>query len=333
MKNTSRRTRIFCLLVFLTLSYVFITHASAQDTDSFKTWTFPYQVYTYPDNWHGPIETPADGYLGIRVKYTKPQNDPSFVLNVTVHWPEDENNCYSGSIPTPTATTFRNSDAETFVKSTASSYPTGFVEKIRVYGTVQPDTFIFDDKTPVPSGFLFIETYRYSNIDANKKIPYELTVFWVRAWPEADPEYNRVFDKPVDLGRKLAPFEISSHIGFISPRAFEYGGKWACVRDINDYFKFKVQKSGYYFITFSSTNDWGIDNGTYYCRPVVSGLQEETSSGSRYLSPEWWLKEKDRIGPYYFSTANTYYLDMQSQYSSHTTAPYECNASVLFTVQ
>jgi len=335
IKGKTSNRYIFGFLVLFSL--LFTTAVFAEDTETYKLWTFPRKSYGFI-YYHGPIQIPADGYLGILVKYTKPQNDSTFHFNVTVHWPLAENNCYFGSIPTPTSTTSIDPSLTAFEnenlpqESGALYSPTNNHKKIRVYGSVPPDTILFDDNAPVPAGLLFFEVYIYSSIDANQEIPYELTVFWDRAFPESDVEYNRVFDKPVDLGRKLAPFEISSHIGFIMPRAFSYGGKWACIRDDNDYFKFKVQKSGYYVITYSSINDWGVDTTYHYCRPVA-GLQEETASGSmKYLNSEWWLKETDRIGPYYFSTENTYYLDLQSSYWGVSGMPYECNASVLFTV-
>ena len=336
LKIKGKRSSRWICGVLILFGLLFSADVFAEDTESFKTWKFLYKSYsaTY---YHGPIQIPADGYLGIRVKYSKPQNDTTFDFQVTVHWPYAENDCYFGSIPRPTSTTsidasLKSEDKSLLQKSGVLYSPFNNHKKIREYGGVAPDTTLFDDNTPVPAGNLFFEVFVYSTIAANQNIPYELTIFWERAFPEADVEYNRVFDKPVDLGRKLAPFEISSHIGFILPRAYEYGGLWACIRDDNDYFKFKVQKSGYYVITYASTNDWGVDTTYHYCRPVA-GLQEETASGSmKYLNSEWWLKETDRIGPYYFSTENTYYLDLQSSYESRLALPYECNASVLFTV-
>lgn len=315
-------------------SLLLCTDVFAQDAESYKTWTFPYKSYGYI-TYHGPIQIPADGYLGILVKYTKPQNDSTFSLEVEVHWPIAENNC-SLNVPVLPSTTSIEPSLKPFEdkslpqESGALYYPINNHKLIRDYGTVQPNTILFDDNSPVPAGLLFFEVVVHSDIAANKNIPYELTVFWDRAFPESDVEYNRVFDKPVDLGRKPAPFEISSHIGFILPRAYPVGDKWACIRDDNDYFKFKVQKSGYYVITYSSINDWGVDTTSRYCRPVA-GLQEQTANGGmKYLNSEWWLKEKDRIGPYYFSSENTYYIDLQSSYQNPSYMFYECNASVLF---
>lgn len=294
------------LAVVMAVVLSFMGNAIGDDT-MFTSWNFSAETNTE----HGPIQVPAaDGYVGIMLQYQEPQDTSKFSAEVTVSWPSAENDC--------------------------PSYPTGQKHTLRHFRNVKPNVLLFDERTPVLAGsFLYIDVHISDSYYPSDKFPYKLTVFWERAFPEADPEPSQMPDNPFNLGIISAPFEFSSHIGFQQPGGGTYGGEYICGpgRDNSDFFKFKVKESGYYVVTFASTNDWVVDS-PYYCRPVVSGLQEEDSPGiGRYLSSEWWLKEKDHIGPYYLSKEKTYYLDLQSEGWSSTDSPYECNASVLFTIK
>ena len=295
------------LAAVMAVVLLFMGSAIGDDT-MFTSWNFSAETSTE----HGPIQVPAaDGYVGIILQYREPQDTSKFSAEVTVSWPSVENNC--------------------------PSYPTGQKHTLRHFrNVIKPNVLLFDERTPVLAGsFLYIDVHIRDSYNPSDKFPYKLTVFWERAFPEADPEPSQMPDNPFNLGIISAPFEFSSHIGFQQPGGGTYGGEYICGpgRDNSDFFKFKVKESGYYVVTFASTNDWVVDS-PYYCRPVVSGLQEEDSPGiGRYLSSEWWLKEKDHIGPYYLSKEKTYYLDLQSEGWSSTDSPYECNASVLFTIK
>lgn len=294
------------LAVVMAVVLSFMGNALGDDT-MFTSWSFSAELNTE----HGPIQVPAaDGYIGIMLQYQEPLDTSKFSAEVTVSWPSVENNC--------------------------PSYPPGQKHTLRYFRNVKPNVLLFDEKIPVLAGsFLYIDVHLRDSYNPSDKFPYKLTVFWERAYPDADPEPSQMPDNPFNLGIISAPFEFSSHIGFQQPGGFNYGGEYICGpgRDNSDFFKFQVKESGYYVITFASTNDWAVDS-PYYCNPVVSGLQEEDSPGiGRYLSSEWWLKEKDHIGPYYLSKEKTYYLDLQSQGWSSPDSPYECNASVLFTIK
>jgi hypothetical protein len=292
------------LAVVMAMVLSFMGNAFASDPEYFKVWHFSSETPA-----EHLIQVPADGYIGIYVKYAKPQDITEyFHMDVTVYWPPKENGW--------------------------PDYGRAEIEKIRKYIDVEPATVLFDDNTPVLAGnFFYIEVYPYltNPIYHYSKFPYELTVFWERAYPEADQEDNSAFDKPLDLGIISVPFEFSSHIGFQKPWTFR-GASFAG-GDTNDYFKFKVKDSGYYVISYASANDWGVDTSLRYCRPVVSGLFQEDAYSGNYISPKWFLKEKDHIGPYYLLKENTYYLDLQSEHWTSYEAPYECNASVLFMIK
>ena len=358
-------TRLVCFILVLIASVLlFAGNADADDSTDFLFWSFPetttYETYA--------ITVPADGYLGIRAEYDKSKVDFGD-LAVEVQFYPLKNGCYGLGVPkdclnsvtentvdtvkgcvqmpdlqnparqvqiTPVLNTIKKYDsAETNVVLYDVDAPPDLIPSpIGLYSNIASDVIYFDTNTPLPPGIIDIQV-KSAPLDKNYKIvPYKLSVFWDQAFPDSDLEYNRVFDKPLDLGTINPPYQFPSHIGWMTNLGIQCEGKWVCMYDKDDYFKFKVQTSGYYSITYTSINDWGIDTESNYCMPAVSGLYEEDASGRRNLNSDtWWLKEKDRIGPFYLSAGKTYYMDFQREYLIASGYSSECNASVLFKIE
>ena len=358
-------TRLVCFILVLIASVLlFAGNADADDSTDFLFWSFPetttYETYA--------ITVPADGYLGIRAEYDKSKVDFGD-LAVEVQFYPLKNGCYGLGVPkdclnsvtentvdtvkgcvqmpdlqnparqvqiTPVLNTIKKYDsAETNVVLYDVDAPPDLIPSpIRLYSDIESGVIYFDTNTPVPPGIIDIQV---KNVPMDKNynpLPYKLSVFWDKAFPDSDQEYNRVFDKPLDLGTINPPYQFPSHIGWMTNLGITCEGKWVCMNDKDDYFKFKVQTSGYYSITYTSINDWGVDTESNYCKPAVSVLYEEDASGRRNLiTNTWWLKEMDRIGPFYLSEGKTYYMDFQREYLIASGYSSECNASVLFKIE
>ena len=355
---------MYVILMLIASVLLFAGNADADDSTDFLFWSFPetttYETYA--------ITVPADGYLGIRAEYDKSKVDFGD-LAVEVQFYPLKNGCYGLGVPkdclnsvtentvdtvkgcvqmsnlqnparqvqiTPVLNTIKKYDsAETNVVLYDVDAPPDLIPSpIRLYSDIESGVIYFDTNTPVPPGIIDIQV---KNVPMDKNynpLPYKLSVFWDKAFPDSDQEYNRVFDKPLDLGTINPPYQFPSHIGWMTNLGITCEGKWVCTYDDDDYFKFKVQTSGYYSITYTSINDWGVDTESNYCKPAVSGLYEEDASGRRNLnSNTWWLKEKDRIGPFYLSAGKTYYMDFQRKYLIASGYSSECNASVLFKIE
>ena len=355
---------VYVILLLIASVLLLAGNVDADDSTDFMVWNFP-ESTTYDTN---TITIPADGYLGIRAEYDK--SKVAFGdLSVEIQFYHSKNGCYGLGIPTycldsasentvdtakscaqmpdlqsrarqvhtrPALNTIKKYDsAETNVVPDDGNAPPDLIPSpIGLYSNIASDVIYFDTNTPVPPGIIDIQV-KSAPLDKNYKIvPYKLSVFWDQAFPDSDLEYNRVFDKPLDLGTINPPYQFPSHIGWMTNLGIQCEGKWVCMYDKDDYFKFKVQTSGYYSITYTSINDWGIDTESNYCMPAVSGLYEEDASGRRNLNSDtWWLKEKDRIGPFYLSAGKTYYMDFQREYLIASGYSSECNASVLFKIE
>ncbi|HBI15336.1 MAG TPA: hypothetical protein DDY20_07460 [Desulfobulbaceae bacterium] len=337
-ERRQKNLRVFLLPAVLFVCVLSITAtAYGEEAPGILHWTFPESPTSY--KMYGPIAIPSDGYLGYVVHYSDPDPDGPSYITIEVLWPYEENNCYLGNIPYAEAVPFAGPSLAADQVSPPPvngdpRFPNALFlpETIRRQVNLVPGKIYSDMKTPVPPGQIFVWV---SMPSTSPQIPHQLTVFWEKAYSDADVEVNRVFDKPLDLGRITAPYAINSHIGFISPRGYQIDGQWACVTDNDDFFKFQVSKDGYYYFSYESLNDnWGPrkDTSIYYCMPAA-GIQEEDEYGNRYLVNRWWLTEKNIVGPYYLSAGKTYYIDLQREFYSPADALYECNASLLFNIQ
>lgn len=355
---------VYVILMLIASVLLFAGNVDADDSTDFMVWNFSgtttYDTYT--------ITIPADGYLGIRAEYDKSKvvfGD----LSVEIQFYHSKNGCYGLGIPTYCLDSASENTVDTakscvqmpdlqnparqvqirralnaikkydFAENNVVPYdvdapPDLIPSPIRLYSDIESGVIYFDTNTPVPPGIIDIQV-KNAPMDKNyNPLPYTLSVFWDKAFPDSDQEYNRVFDKPLDLGTINPPYQFPSHIGWMTNLGITCEGKWVCTYDDDDYFKFKVQTSGYYSITYTSINDWGVDTESNYCRPAVTVLYEEDASSRRNLnSNTWWLKEKDRIGPFYLSAGKTYYMDFQRVYLIASGYSSECNASVLFKIE
>ncbi|MHB8789794.1 MAG: hypothetical protein ACYDBT_07910 [Desulfobulbaceae bacterium] len=329
---------IFFQIVLLFCILSKIGNAYGEEAATILHWDFPQSTKSYII--YGPITIPSDGYLGFVIHSSEPDPDSLSHINIEVLWPYQENNCYIGNIPyagTPSSASqslvIDQMQAPSF--STNSIHPNTITlpELIRRQENIIPGKIYSDMKTAVPQGLILIQV---TTPTTSPQIPHQLTVFWEKAYADADVEPNRVFDKPLDLGRISAPYKINSQIGFISSKDYQIDGQWACLLDSDDYFKFQVSKNGYYYFSYESLNDnWYNQISTSpltYCMPAA-GIHEEDSYGSRYIEYRWWLIDKNIIGPYYLSTDKTYYLNLQRQSYSDRDSRYECTANLIFNIQ
>lgn len=157
--------------------------------------------------------------------------------------------------------------------------------------------------------------------------PYHLTVYYTEplAW-KADQEPNMVFKWPAQLGTLNPPDSIFSHTHFYScfyyPEPGIPPGVITTQSDTKDYFKFKVNRTGQYKLVHRR-----FESGGDGCKPEVE-LQEADDQGLHYIYEDWYLKEKDEVGPINLSAFKTYYLDLQLAFGANSNFPHYCFASV-----